>query len=109
MYERCRGVWPERFKHGYAHYDGAFMEEYFFRHWTASRPALPQVTSAADIVLNAGDLQTQTQACITHPAGAEDIAPTTTYQSCQAVGPGSGASSMCNKFVLAIWDVNCVS
>ena len=46
MYERCRGVWPERFRHGYAHYSGAFMEEYFFRHWTASRPALPQVRLA---------------------------------------------------------------
>ena len=45
MYERCRGVWPERFKHGYAHYSGAFMEEYFFRHWTAARLALPQVST----------------------------------------------------------------
>ena len=43
VYDRCRGVWPERFKHGYAHYDGPFMEEYFFRKWTAARPALPQV------------------------------------------------------------------
>ncbi len=48
MYERCRGVWPERFKHGYAHYSGPFMEEYFFRRWTAARPALPQVRQALE-------------------------------------------------------------
>jgi hypothetical protein len=28
--ERCRGVWPERFRHGYAHFAGPMIEEFFF-------------------------------------------------------------------------------
>lgn len=28
--EQCRGVWPERFKHGYAHFNGPMIEEFFF-------------------------------------------------------------------------------
>ena len=30
MLERCRGVWPERFRHGYAHFAGPMIEEFFF-------------------------------------------------------------------------------
>ena len=29
--ERCRGVWPERFRHGYAHFAGPMIEEFFFK------------------------------------------------------------------------------
>lgn len=31
MLEKCRGVWPERFRHGYAHFGGAMIEEFFFK------------------------------------------------------------------------------
>lgn len=29
--ERSRGIWPKRFKHGYAHFEGAMIEEFFFK------------------------------------------------------------------------------
>ena len=63
MYERCRGVWPERFRHGYAHYSGPFMEEYFFRHWTAARPALPQVSTVGLNSCSFPVTETETSKC----------------------------------------------
>ena len=29
--ERCRGVLPEHYQHGYAHFEGAMIEEFFFK------------------------------------------------------------------------------
>jgi hypothetical protein len=41
---RAQSVLPVRFKHGYAHYDGPMMEEYFYGYWQKhGQPVLPQV------------------------------------------------------------------
>ncbi len=37
MLEACRGVLPVRFKHGYAHFHGAMIEEFFFKCATCDR------------------------------------------------------------------------
>ena len=91
VYERCRGVWPERFKHGYAHYSGAFMEEFFFRHWTASRPALPQVSLAAESERMLRASQTRRPAL--HPAGLRILRAPQCTESRQAVGSASRANN----------------
>lgn len=41
--QRCKTMWPKRYKHGYAHYSGAMMEEFFFK---CAQPSRLPSTSA---------------------------------------------------------------